>query len=142
MTAAAIGGLLNAGGFPALGWWPLIFVGTAMILWSLRGRSIGGSLLVGLVAGFVFFGSHIFWLTVYLGPIPWLALAGLQSIFFALGAMLMSLAWRFVPLVWAGRTGRLIARPVAASHTCAVLSQLAVTILVPPGLKVALMINC
>ena len=115
VTAAAIGGLLNAGGFPALGWWPLIFVGTAVILWSLRGRSIGGSLLVGLVAGFVFFGSHIFWLTVYLGPIPWLALAGLQSIFFALGAMLMSLAWRFVPLVWAGRTGRLIGMPIVLS---------------------------
>jgi apolipoprotein N-acyltransferase len=103
--------VLNAGAFPALGWWPLIFVGTAVILWSLRGRSIGGALLVGVVGGFAFFGSHIFWLTVYLGPIPWLALAGLQSIFFALGAVLMALGWRFVPRIWPGRAGRLIGMP-------------------------------
>ncbi len=111
-AAAAIGGVLNAGAFPALAWWPLIFAGTAVILWSLRGRSVGGALLVGVIAGFAFFGSHIFWLTVYLGPIPWLALAGLQAIFFALGAVLMTLAWRLVPRIWAGRRGRLIGMPL------------------------------
>lgn len=110
--AAALGGALNAGAFPALGWWPLVFAGTALVLWSLRGRSVGGSLFVGLIAGFAFFGTHIFWLTVYLGPIPWFALAGLESVFFAIGAMLMALAWRFVPLVWAGRAGRIAGMPL------------------------------
>ncbi|MHB1172790.1 MAG: apolipoprotein N-acyltransferase [Lacisediminihabitans sp.] len=109
---AALAGILNAGAFPALGWWPLVFVGTALMLWALIGRSVGGALLVGLVGGFAFFGSHIFWLTVYLGPIPWLALAGLESVFFALGALLMALAWRYLPRVWPGRLGRLGATPV------------------------------
>ncbi|HXD62705.1 MAG TPA: apolipoprotein N-acyltransferase [Lacisediminihabitans sp.] len=110
--AAALGGALNAAAFPALGWWPLIFVGTGMILWSLRGRSVAGSLLIGFIGGFSFFGHHIFWLTVYLGPIPWLALAGLESIFFALGAMLIALAWRWVPLIWTTRTTRIAGIPL------------------------------
>ncbi len=95
-----------------LGWWPLIFLGTGMILWSLRGRSVAGSLLIGLIAGFAFFGCHILWLTVYLGPIPWLALAGLEAIFFALGAMLMSLAWRWAPLIWTTRASRIAGIPL------------------------------
>jgi len=110
--AAAIGGALNACAFPALGWWPLVFVGTMLMLWSFRGRSVGGSFFIGLIAGFAFFGSHIFWLTVYLGAIPWLALAGLEAIFFAVGAMLMSLAWRLLPLVWTRRTGRIAGIPL------------------------------
>lgn len=111
-AAAAIGGALNAGAFPALGWWPLIFAGTALMLWSFRGRSAGGSLFVGFIAGFAFFGTHIFWLTIYLGPIPWLALAGLESIFFAFSALLMSWAWRYLPLVWASRRARITGVPL------------------------------
>ncbi|MEO7146680.1 MAG: apolipoprotein N-acyltransferase, partial [Terrimesophilobacter sp.] len=55
--------------------------------------------------------THIFWLTIYLGPVPWLALAGLQSIFFALGCVRMALAWRFVPQLWPGIAGRLALLP-------------------------------
>jgi apolipoprotein N-acyltransferase len=110
--AAALGGIVNAGAFPALGWWPLAFVGTGLIFWSLIGRSAGGALLVGLAAGFGFFGTHIFWLTIYLGPIPWLALAGLESVFFALGALLIALALRSLPRVWPGRVGRLVLTPL------------------------------
>lgn len=108
---ALLSGPINAAAFPALGWWPLIFVGTAMMMWSVRGRTLGAAFLLGLLGGFSFWGTHIFWLTVYLGPVPWLALAGLQTIFFALGAMLLALAWRFVPQLWSGRTARLVLLP-------------------------------
>jgi apolipoprotein N-acyltransferase len=107
-----MGGMINAGAFPDRGWWPLAFVGTALIMWSLIGRRSWPALFVGLIGGFAFFGTHIFWLTVYLGPIPWLALAGLEAIFFALGCWLMALAWRVLPRVWPGRGGRLIATPI------------------------------
>lgn len=113
VLVAAISGFVNSAAFPELGWWPLIFVGTALMFWSLAGRRGWSSLLVGFVGGFAFFGNHILWLTVYLGPIPWLALAGLESVFFALGCALMALAWRFVPLVWPGNGGRLIGLPAA-----------------------------
>ncbi|CAN5171217.1 apolipoprotein N-acyltransferase [soil metagenome] len=112
IAAASAGGLLNATAFPSLGWWPMAFVGTALILWSLIGRSVGGSLLVGLVAGLSFYGSHISWLTVYLGPVPWIALAALEAIFFALGCLLMALAFRWMPQLWPGRAGRLVGLPV------------------------------
>ena len=111
VLAAGIGGMVTAGAFPDRGWWPLAFLGPALVIWSLIGRRFWSSLLVGLVGGFAFFGTHIFWLTVYLGPIPWLALAGLEAIFYALGATLIALAWRFVPRLWPGIGGRLLAVP-------------------------------
>ncbi|TFC10431.1 apolipoprotein N-acyltransferase [Cryobacterium algoritolerans] len=103
---ATTGGVLNALAFPGLGWWPLILVGTPMILAALVGRSVWSSLLVGAAAGFAFWGTHIYWLTVYLGIVPWLALTALETIFFALGGVLVSLAWRFTAGTFPGRWGR------------------------------------
>lgn len=97
--------------FPGIGWWPLALLAPGLIMWALIGRHFWSSFLVGVVAGFAFFGAHIYWLTVYLGPIPWLALAGLQALFFALGASLIAFAWRFVPRIWPGIGGRLLALP-------------------------------
>ncbi|WP_165065630.1 apolipoprotein N-acyltransferase [Marisediminicola senii] len=107
-----IGGIANAAAFPGLGWWPLIFVGTPLILASLVGRRFWGSLLVGLLAGFAFWGTHIFWLTIYLGAVPWLALAGLETIFFALGCVLISLAWRWGQRAFPSAWGRRALVPV------------------------------
>ncbi|MEY2847733.1 MAG: hypothetical protein RI885_398 [Actinomycetota bacterium] len=98
---AVVGGVTLAGAFPQLGWWPLVFVGTPLVLYSLVGRTFWSSLLVGLLAGFAFWGTHISWLTVYLGAVPWLALAGLQSVFFAIGAAVIAFAWRFADRVQA-----------------------------------------
>jgi len=81
------------------------------MMWALIGHRFWASLVVGLFGGFAFFGTHISWLTIYLGPLPWLALAGLEAIFFALGSTLIALAWRFVPRIWPGLGGRLLALP-------------------------------
>jgi apolipoprotein N-acyltransferase len=110
-VAAAASGPINAAAFPALGWWPLVFLGTGLMMWSLSGRTIRAAFLLGLLGGFAFWGTHIFWLTIYLGPVPWLALAGLQTVFFALGAVLLALAWRWIPTLWPGRAGRLVLLP-------------------------------
>jgi len=109
---AVVGGVLNALAFPGLGWWPLIFVGTPLILLALVGRRVWGSLAVGVLGGFAFWGTHILWITIYLGPVPWLALAGLQSIFFALGCALIAFAWRFADRAFAGVWGTLGLTPV------------------------------
>ncbi len=110
-VVAVIGGITLAGAFPPLGWWPLAIIGTGLILFSLQGRSVCASLAVGLSGGAAFYGIHIFWLTTYLGAVPWLALGGLQTIFFALGGLLITLAWRFGLRAWSGMTGRLILLP-------------------------------
>jgi len=104
--------VLNALAFPDTGWWPLVFVGTPLILFALIGRRVRASLAVGVLAGFAFWGTHILWLTIYLGPVPWLALAGLEALFFALGSALIALAWRFTDRAFPGAWGRLGLTPV------------------------------
>lgn len=106
-------------GYPDLGWWPFTILGTALVLASLRGRTIGGALLIGAISGFSFYGVLIEWLTVYLGVVPWLALTMTQVFFTALGGVLITLAWRWVPRVWPGIAGRLVLTPavVAAAWT-------------------------
>lgn len=84
-----------SGAFPPLGWWPLAIPATALLLWSVRGARVGVAFAVGLAGGFAFYGTHIIWLTTYLGPVPWLALAGVQTLFFAIAAVAISLAWRW-----------------------------------------------
>jgi apolipoprotein N-acyltransferase len=83
ITSAAAGIALRAA-FPAPSLWPLIFLALPLLLWSLVGRGLAGGLLVGFVAGLGFWLTLINWLTLYLGPVPWLALAVLQAILFSL----------------------------------------------------------
>lgn len=112
LLAAAAGGLLLDAGFPDRGWWPLSIGGTALLLLSLRGRSLRGALLVGAVGGFVYYGALIEWLTVYLGPVPWLALTIAQVLWVAFGAVPIALAWRWLPRAFPGPAGRLVLLPV------------------------------
>lgn len=118
VVAIAAGPILD-GGFPDQGVWPLTFVGIALVLLCLMGRSIGGALLVGFVAGEAFYLIHIEWATAYLGPVPWAALSTVESIFFALGAILITLAYRWIPRAFPGVAGRvwLTAAVVAAVWT-------------------------
>jgi apolipoprotein N-acyltransferase len=111
LLAAAIGGVSLAAAFPDIGWWPLAFLSPGLMMWAMIGRRFWSSLLVGIVGGLAFWGTAIFWLTVYLGPIPWLALAGFEAVFFGLGMTLVALAWRFVPRIWPGAGGRLLGVP-------------------------------
>jgi apolipoprotein N-acyltransferase len=119
VLAAIAGGWLMDLGYPDLGWWPLTIVGTALVLASLRGRSISGAMLVGALSGFTFYGTLIEWLTVYLGVVPWLALTLLMAAWCSLGGVLIMLAWRWVPRAWPGVAGRLVLTPavVAAAWT-------------------------
>ena len=95
-VAAGAGALLSTA-FPSLGLWILAVPAVALMLWALDGRSLGGALFTGVTGGFAFYGTHTLWLTTYLGPVPWLALSGLQAVFFGIGAVLISLAWRLLP---------------------------------------------
>ncbi|HRN29387.1 MAG TPA: apolipoprotein N-acyltransferase [Terrimesophilobacter sp.] len=111
LLAAALSGLLVSVAFPGFGLWPLSILGSSLLLWSLRNRSLRDSIWVGLVGGAFYWGPLIDWLTVYLGPIPWLALAGVQTLFFTAGAVLLTLAWRWLELLWRGALGRVIGIP-------------------------------
>ena len=94
LASAAAGLLLDLASAP-VGWWPLTFVSVTVALVALIGRSIGGALLVGTVFGAVFYTTHLVWVGEFLGPVPWLALAGLEAVLFGAGAVPIALAYRW-----------------------------------------------
>jgi apolipoprotein N-acyltransferase len=112
VLTALVGGLLLDASFPDVGWWPLAFVAIVFGLVSLMGRSVGGALLVGLVFGAAFWFTHVAWTTRYLGPVPWAALAGLESVLWAVGSIPIMFAYRWLPRVLPGRWARLTLLPV------------------------------
>ena len=114
LLAAGAGAILDAG-FPDRSWWVLAPVGVALMLLALLGRGPWTGLLVGLVAGLSFWLIHIFWLTLYLGAVPWLALAGLQSLFFAVGLALTAVVLNRGPRVWPTPLGRIGMVPVVVA---------------------------
>jgi apolipoprotein N-acyltransferase len=114
LTTAA-GGVALDTGFPDKDLWPVAFLGIALVLVPLIGRRAPSAFLIGLIGGFSFWGVHIFWLTLYLGPIPWLALAILQSIFFGLGAALIAVVYTRASIAWPGTRIRLLVLPVVVA---------------------------
>ena len=78
VLVAIAGGLVYDLGFPDAGIWPLAFAGIALALVSLIGRSSWAAALVGFAFGMAFYLQHVSWTTLYLGPVPWLALSVLE----------------------------------------------------------------
>ncbi|MUN08176.1 apolipoprotein N-acyltransferase [Agromyces luteolus] len=111
LIVSALGGFVYDLGFPGAGVWPLAFAGIAMALVPLIGRSLLSAFHVGLAFGLAFYLSHVSWTSLYLGPIPWLALSILEALFVAGGAVLITLAYRWVPQAGRSRWLRLIALP-------------------------------
>ncbi|MEI5582362.1 apolipoprotein N-acyltransferase, partial [Agromyces sp. CCNWLW208] len=112
LLVAALGGVVYDLGFPGASVWPLAFVGIAMALIALIGRSSWAAFHIGLVFGLAFYLTHVSWTSLYLGPVPWLALSILQALFVGGGAVLIALAYRWVPRATPSRWVRLVALPL------------------------------
>jgi apolipoprotein N-acyltransferase len=119
LPIAAAGGAVLDLAFPDIGIWPLAFVGVALTLLTLIGRSAWGAVAVGAVFAASFYLIHIVWITRYLGPVPWVALTGVETVLSAVGAIAVTLAYRWlprlVPATWARVT--LLPALVAAAWT-------------------------
>lgn len=111
LIAAAAGGAILDLAFPAVGWWPLAFVGVALSLLSLIGRSAWGAWAVGSVFAASFYLIHIEWITRYLGVVPWFALTGLETLLSGVAAIAITLAYRWMPRLASGRWASLLATP-------------------------------
>jgi apolipoprotein N-acyltransferase len=112
IVASVLSGFALMTAFPAIDLWPMAFVSIVLLGWALLGRRWWASLLVGLVAGATFWLTLIRWLTLYLGPVPWLALGLLETLFFAVGVALMGLVINQGGRRWSGTWGAYVVVPV------------------------------
>lgn len=96
LAQAGIGAFIASLAFPQPGIWPLMFVGLPLMVFAFRRTTAGQSMAIGAVTGFVYYGAVAKWLTIYLGIVPWLGLAGLQTVLFAVGGIAIGAAWRGV----------------------------------------------
>lgn len=94
IAAAAAGGFMFDLASPGLGWWPLVFPGIALVLAAVWNQRAGVAALVGLAAGAAFWMPHISWLTLYLGPVPWLGLCAVMVLWWVLFGLCAGVATR------------------------------------------------
>ncbi len=100
---AVQGGLVGTGAYPRLGVWPLAFLSVAALSWAVDGRRSRAGAWLGLLYGAMFFGPLLHWTGAYVGPVPWLLLAGSQAAFTAgLGAVLPLVQRLPVAPLWVG----------------------------------------
>jgi apolipoprotein N-acyltransferase len=82
LLAVAAGLLLDLA-FPGVGWWPVAPVAVAVLILTLHGHRVWVGALLGFAFGLGFFVTHVAWSGIYVGPMPWLALATLEALYFA-----------------------------------------------------------
>ncbi|WP_460773935.1 apolipoprotein N-acyltransferase [Microbacterium sp. GXF7504] len=111
LPAAVAAGVVLSTAYPALGWWPAVFVGVPLALLTLIGRRVGGALLVGFVFGAAFYSVNVAFTARYLGPVPWLALSLFEALLTGVAAIAVTLAYRWFPRVLPGRWARLVGLP-------------------------------
>lgn len=103
LPAAAAGGLLFDLANPGAALWPLVFPAVALILASWWQQRAGVAALAGLVAGATFWLTHLQWLTLYLGPVPWLGLGVVMTAWFVLQGLATGAATRAISMLWLRR---------------------------------------
>jgi apolipoprotein N-acyltransferase len=102
LLAAASGGVLFTA-FPTLDLWFLAPFGIALLTAALDGARAREGVLLGFIAGMAFFVPTLEWSGIYVGVLPWVALAVLQSLYVALIGLLLSLTRHPVlmtPFAW------------------------------------------
>jgi len=98
---AAVGGLVLVLAFPGYDLVGLAVLGPAALALAVHGQRGRSGLWLGLVFGLAFFVPLLSWTGIYVGPFPWLALAGWEAVHLALlgGATALTSRLRFWP-VW------------------------------------------
>jgi apolipoprotein N-acyltransferase len=97
---AAVGGLVLVLAFPRYDLPTLAVLGPAALAIAVRGQRWRSGLWLGLVFGLAFFVPLLSWTGVYVGPLPWLALAAWEAVHLALlgGATALTSRLRLWPL--------------------------------------------
>ncbi len=91
---AVVGGVVCRLAYPDPGWWPLAPVAVAMLTLACWGRAARHGAVLGMLFGLAFFVPLLSWSGVYVGALPWFALATLQSLYLALLGALTAVGLR------------------------------------------------
>jgi apolipoprotein N-acyltransferase len=102
LVVALGGGGLLCLAFPTFDVWVAAPLAMALLAWSATGLGARRGLLAGVLFGLAFFVPTLSWSGIYVGALPWLALATLESLFVGLAGALYG---------WLSRAGRV--RPLA-----------------------------
>jgi apolipoprotein N-acyltransferase len=94
LVLAVVSGAVLTLAFPPYGWWPLAPIAVAGLAIATRGRRSRFAGLAGFLFGLAFFIPHLHWSGIYVGKLPWFALATVESVYFALMALALPLIWR------------------------------------------------
>ncbi len=102
LLALAAGAVLCLA-FPAYGVWLLAPLAVALLALATQGASWGAGFGLGFLAGLVFFVPSLSWSGIFVGTLPWLALAVLQALFVGVVGLMSALGQRtrLSPLVTA-----------------------------------------
>lgn len=92
LLCALLGGTLLNVATPAVSWWPAGILGAVFALVSLWQQHWAWGALWGAVVGIAFWGPHISWLTLYLGPVPWIALCSVMVFWWVICGALIAFA--------------------------------------------------
>jgi len=93
---ATAGGWLAGLALAPANFWPAIIASVVLIHLSVRRLGFWPAAAVGLPAGIAFYASQSAWMSRYLGPEPWLALAVLEGLVFAGGIGLAAGVWTWL----------------------------------------------
>ncbi len=93
VLALASGGAL-ALAFPGFNVWPLAPIAVAGLALATRGQRAGAGAMIGFLFGLAFFVPHLQWSGIFVGALPWFALATLQAGFLAALGALLPRIWR------------------------------------------------
>lgn len=94
LLLSAGGGYLAGFALPRANVWIAIFPAVIMLWLAIKDRPFFKAYGLGVVGGIFFYASQSPWMTAYLGPVPWLALATLQGLIFGFGMAVSSLVWQ------------------------------------------------
>lgn len=115
LLLAGAAGRGYAAAFPAEGLWPMALISIGLLLTVLNRLRMGPAVLAGIVFGAAFWFTLIDWVALFLGPVPLLALAGLQTLLTAAGAALIAGTYRMCAALGDGRAVQLVVTPVAVA---------------------------
>ena len=94
LATAVASGLTLWTSFPVLNWWPAAPIALAGFALATKGQRPHHAFGLGLAGGLAFFLLHVHWSGVYVGLLPWTALATFEALFLAAMCSLFPSAWR------------------------------------------------